>query len=217
MLRLDHHQDAPRFEDVHQPVRDLRGHAFLYLRTAGVNVDQPGQLGQSGNLTLFVWYIADVRRTKKGHQVMLAGAVNLDVPHQHQFVVVGVEHGGQDVLSPLAQPGELLREGPGDPGRGVPQPVPLRVLADGEQDLLHRALDTCGVEVGAQRFSPDEPPWPWLPFGGWPGAEPGPPSGPAWPLPADGWSLTSAAAVRASSLGVSTGGRADGSRLPYPG
>src|ERR1700689_1614064 len=152
MPSIDYYQDTSRFEDVNQTVRDLWVHVFLYLRAAGLNIHQPGQLGQPGNLSLFVWYIADMSSTKKRHQMMLTHAVNLNVPDQHELVVVGVEHRGQHVLGALAETGELLRVGPGHPGRGVLEPVPLRVLADGEQDLPHRPLDTRCVEVGTHRL-----------------------------------------------------------------
>ena len=61
--------------------------------------------------------------------------------------MVRVENGGEHVLRALAQPGELLRVGPRDPGRGVAQAVSLRVLADRDQDLFDRALDARQVEL----------------------------------------------------------------------
>src|SRR6202012_1194863 len=54
---------------------------------------------------------------------------------------------GEHVLRALPQSGELLGVGPRDPRRGVAQAVPLRVLADGEQDLPDRALDARQVEL----------------------------------------------------------------------
>ena len=61
--------------------------------------------------------------------------------HQDDLVVVGVEDGGEHVLGALPQPGELLGVHPRDPGRRVDEPVPVRVLADGEQYLADRPLD----------------------------------------------------------------------------
>src|SRR5215468_5831966 len=143
--------------------------------------------------------------------MVLAGAVELDVADQDQLVVVGVEHRRQHVLGPLREPGELLGVGAGHPGRGFDEPVPVRVLPDGEQDLTHRTLDTPGVDQLAQRDSPppSSPPSAGSSAVGLAYELPEPD-----PLPGEAMSFTSEAAVSASSFGVSTGGRSDGSRLP---
>ena len=44
------------------------------------------------------------------------------------------------------QPGEELRVGPGHPGRGAAQAVPVGVLADRDQDLPYRPLDPGEVD-----------------------------------------------------------------------
>src|SRR6516165_7316640 len=72
MLGLYHYDNAPGLEDVHQRIGDLAGHPFLDLGAAGVDVHQPGQLGQPGDLALLVRYIADVGKPEKRRQVMLA-------------------------------------------------------------------------------------------------------------------------------------------------
>jgi hypothetical protein len=60
--------------------------------------------------------------------------------------IFGVEDGGQHVLGALPQPGELLGVHPRHPRRRVEEPVPLRVLADGEQDLADRPLDALLID-----------------------------------------------------------------------
>ena len=157
-------------------------------------------------------------------QVMFARPVQLDVADDDHLVVVRVEDGGEHVLRALPQPGELLGVGPRDPRRGVAQAVALRILADREQDLPDRALDARQIEVAADpvrgtgglRFRRQ-----WVSRGtsSW-GS-----SGPAGLKPND-WPLAGSAmlplplpappsaAARASSLGESTGGRSEGSRLP---
>ena len=214
MLRLDHDQGTARFEHPHQRVRDLAGHPLLHLRPPGVDVNQPRQLGQTGDLALLVRYVGHVGGAEERHQVMLTRAVDLDVADQDQLVVVGVEHGAQHVLRVLGQPGELFRVGTGHPRRGIDQPVPVRVLPDSKEDFPYSPLDPRQVYRLGQSGSPgtasSEP-------NGSAGGVP-PPSEAApldWPLPVPGVrSLPSEAAVRASSLGVSTGGRSEGSRLP---
>src|SRR5580693_1321383 len=59
VLGLDDHHDAARVQDIHQCVRYLAGHPLLHLRPLGVDVYQPGQLGEPGDLALLVRHVAD--------------------------------------------------------------------------------------------------------------------------------------------------------------
>ena len=122
-----------------QRVGDLAGQPLLHLRPAGVDLDQPGQLGQPGDPAVLARDVADVRHAVEGHQVVLAGRVHRDVLDQHQLVVVLVEGGRQDLGRVLPEPGEGLGVGPGHPGGGVPQPVAVRVLPDRDQQLADGA------------------------------------------------------------------------------
>src|SRR2546421_1273076 len=78
--------------------------------------------------------------------MVLAEAVDLDVADQHHFLVVGLERGRQYLGGVDAQPGEQLGVRLRDPGRGLPQAVPVGVLADGDEDLPHRVLDPLEVD-----------------------------------------------------------------------
>ena len=49
VLGLDHDDHPARLELAHQRVGDLGGQPLLHLRAPGVDVDQPGQLGQAGD------------------------------------------------------------------------------------------------------------------------------------------------------------------------
>ncbi len=165
MLGLNNHDNAPRFENVHHGVGNLTGHSLLYLRTPRVNIDQPGQLGQAGYLPTLIRNISDMSITKEGCQVMLAGGEHLDIPHQHHLVVIGIEHGGKHGGRLLAQAGELFGEGASDPARGVLKTVPLRVLANGVQDLKYRSLYPAEIDLIVQFRGPNGPPssGPWPP------------------------------------------------------
>src|SRR5712691_9423532 len=154
MLSLYDYDNASRLEYVHQSVRNLAGHALLYLRPAREDIYQPGQLGKPGNLPFLVGDIPDMRVPEKGCEMMLAGRVHFDVAHQHHLVVVSIEDCGQHVLGPLRESGELLRVGPRHPGRRFAQAVSLWILADGEQDLAYRPLNPGVIEVRAQGRGP---------------------------------------------------------------
>ena len=147
MLCFYHNDNAPRLEYVHERIGDLARHPLLDLGAPGVHVHQPGQLRQTRNLSFFVGYVPDVGQAEERRQMMLAGAVQLDVAHQDHLVVIGVEDRGEHVLRLLPQAAELLSVGPGHAGRGVPQAVTFRVLADGQQDLMHRSLDAGSVKL----------------------------------------------------------------------
>ena len=131
----------------HQRVGDLRGQPLLDLGAAGVDVDQPGQLGQAGDLAGVGRDVADVRDAAERDQVVLAGRVDLDVLDQHHLVVAEVEGRRQDVLGPLPQPGEDLLVRTGHPGRRLPQSLAVRVLADRDQQLAHGVLGPLLVEL----------------------------------------------------------------------
>ena len=88
--------------------------------------------------------------TMEGHEVMLTGAVQLDVPHDDEFLVTEVEGRRQDVLRGHAQAAEDLLVGPRYPGRSVKQPLAIGVLAYGDEQLAHRSLRALPIE-GAQR------------------------------------------------------------------
>ena len=166
MLSFDYYDNSARLKNLHKRVSDLTCHPFLYLRPAGVHVHQPCQLGQPGDLALLVRYVPQVRETEERRQMMLAGREHLDAANQHHLVVIGIEHGGEHVAGLEAEAGELLRVGPGDPVRRFPQPVPVRVLADGEQDLADRPLDPLGGPFGPDARGRGSSGWPLSgPFG----------------------------------------------------
>jgi hypothetical protein len=131
---------------LHEKVGDLRGEPLLDLRPAGVHLDDPGQLRQAGDPSLGTRDVADVRDALERQQMVFAEAHHLDVADQHQLLVAGLERGGQHLRRVDPQAGEQLSVRPGDPGRGLAQPVAVGVLADRDQDLPHRLLDAHEVD-----------------------------------------------------------------------
>ena len=79
-------------------------------------------------------------------QVVLAEAHHVDVPDEHQLLVVGLEGGAEHLGRVDPQAGEEFGVRAGDPGRGLLEPVAVRVLADRDQDLADRLLDPAQVD-----------------------------------------------------------------------
>src|SRR5690606_23001476 len=99
------------------------------------------QLGQAGDAAVGAGDVADVGDADEREQVVLAGAGDLDVLDEHELVVGDVEGGAQVRLGVLREPGEELLVGARDAGRGLLEPLTVRVLPDGDQDLPHGGLD----------------------------------------------------------------------------
>jgi len=134
--------------------------------------------------------------------------------------MASIEDGGQHVLGLLVQARELLGVRARDPCGGVPETIAAGILADGSEDLRDGALNARQVELRAHQDQPGQavPGSGGEPYGRPKSGVSGAPSVPRpydwdWPLPVPGSSLL-AAAIRASSLGVWTGGRSEGRRLP---
>ncbi|MPM31940.1 hypothetical protein SDC9_78497 [bioreactor metagenome] len=153
MLAVDHHDDAARVQVRHQGLGDLGGQSFLDLGTAGVDVDQPGQLGQTGHLAVGAGDVADVGDPGERHEVVLAHRPDLDVLDQDQFAVVDVEGRRQHLAAGPAHAREHFAVHPGDPFRGLEQTLAIRVLTDTDQDLADGSGDPLVVEV-ALRAAP---------------------------------------------------------------
>src|SRR6478609_6827393 len=148
VLGLDHHDHAARLQQADQGVRDLGGEPLLHLRSLGVDVDEPGELGEPGDLAVLARDVADVRHPGERHEVVLAHRPELDVADQHHLVVAEVEGRGQHVRGGLAQAGGQLLVGAGHPGRGVPEPLTVGVLPEGDQQLPNRGRRAVVVERG---------------------------------------------------------------------
>src|SRR6202050_4158828 len=103
VLGLYYYDNAARLEYVHERVSDLARHPFLDLGPACVQVPQPGQLGQPGDLPLFVRYVPDMGQPEERQEVVLAGAVELDVPDHDHLVVTGIEHRREFVFGALPE------------------------------------------------------------------------------------------------------------------
>jgi len=75
--------------------------------------------------------------------------------------VVRLEGDRQDLGRLDPQPGEQLRVRPRDPARRVAEPVAVRVLADGDQDLPYGGLDPPQVDDpvngDAAKLATDQP------------------------------------------------------------
>jgi hypothetical protein len=147
MLSFNNDDNSAWLKGIHQRVSNLTCHPLLNLRTPRVYVDQPRKLRQAGYLALLVRNVTDVSAAEEWHQVMLAGRVELDVAHEHHFLVVGIEDCSQDVLGRELQAGELLSQRTRDSRRSVPQAFAVRILAYCDEYLGNSTLDPRKVKA----------------------------------------------------------------------
>ena len=85
MLRLDHHRNAARFEDLVDRGCDLGGQMLLGLQAPGKDVGQPRQLGQADHP--LDRRIGDVRLAGRTASCDARTASRTDVAHQHEIVI----------------------------------------------------------------------------------------------------------------------------------
>ena len=101
-------------------VADLNGKPFLDLEAAGIGFDNPGNLAQTGYLS--VWNIRNMAFADEGEHVMLAHRIEFNVLDKDHLLVLLVKYGGLDYLLsilPIALGEEL--EGFCHPLRGLQQ------------------------------------------------------------------------------------------------
>src|SRR5450755_1059491 len=87
VLALDDDDDAARLKNLLDGVRDLGGHPFLHLRPLCVDVDQPSQLRQAGDLAFHIGDVPHMGDPMERHEVVFTRAVDLDVFHDDHLVV----------------------------------------------------------------------------------------------------------------------------------
>ena len=81
-------------------------------------------------------------------QMMLAGGVHRDLFDEHQFVMLFIERGVQDVIGIGVEAGEDLLVGARHPGRGIPQTLPVGILTDRTQQFANRGFGARLIESG---------------------------------------------------------------------
>src|SRR6478735_1153750 len=135
VLGLDDDDDALDVEVLDHRVGDLGREALLHLGAPGVDLDEAGELRQPGDAPVLARDVAHVRHPVEGHEVVLAGAVELDVPHDDELLVVDLERRAEHVGRRHVEAGVDLGERPGHPARGVEQALAVGVLTDGEEQL----------------------------------------------------------------------------------
>src|SRR6478735_9206075 len=155
VLALDDHDDPARLQDRHQGLGDLRGETLLDLRPPGVDVDQPRQLREPGDLAGGRRDVAHVRDPAERNQVVLTGTEHLDVLDQHHLVVAEIERRRQDVLGLLVEAREYLLVRTCHSARRLAQALTVGVLADSDEELPNSRLGPLLVE-NADRALPVE-------------------------------------------------------------
>ena len=168
VLGLDDDDDAARLQAPTHRVGDLRGQPLLHLRAAGVEVDDAGQLRQSGDPTVRARDVADGGGAVPRHEVVLARRVERDVLDQHELAVVLVEGRLENLVRVDVQAAEDLGERARHPGRRGLQALTVGVLADREQQLADGRLGPGRRRSAASALNPGRHPGP-EPLGGGPG------------------------------------------------
>ena len=138
---------AARLELLHQQVGDLRGEPLLHLRPAGVDLDQPGQLGQPGDPPVRARDVADVRHALERQQVVLAEA---DITSMSRTSTSSSWSASNVVVSTCAgstrRPANSSAYARATRAGVCTQAVAVGVLADRDQDLAHGLLDPAEVD-----------------------------------------------------------------------
>src|SRR5690242_10026491 len=147
VLALQQDEHALRPQHLDHRVGDLRREPLLHLRSAGVALDQAGELRQTRDPAVVAGDVRHVRHAVERHQMVLARRVEGDVADHHHLVVTGLERDGEVLCRVLAEPDEdLLVHARHATGRG-PQTVAVGILTDRHQDLPHRAGDAVEVHT----------------------------------------------------------------------
>ena len=147
MLALDDGDHPAGVQALHHGIGHLGREPLLHLWTAGVDVDQPGDLAQPGDPAVSGGDVGHVCHTDEGQQMVFAERVHLDVAHEHHLVMRHVEGGGQDLGGVLAHPAEQFASRLRHPGGSLAQPVSIRILTDGQQELTHCSLGPDDVDT----------------------------------------------------------------------
>ena len=112
--------DAARRELALQVVGDPLGQPLLGLHAAGVEVDQPGELGEPEDA--LPGQVPDVRHPDERQHVVLAQRLDRDVLDEHQLVVRLVVGEGRQVERPGRRASRRRHAPSGRASRGGPRP-----------------------------------------------------------------------------------------------
>jgi hypothetical protein len=120
---------APSFQPFVKGVGDLSRKALLNLRAAGVTLHQPGELGQTYDLT--VRYVADVGFTDQGQEMTLTRREEGYIADKDHLVVVLLKLYVQLQGGIHSQSGEEKSVSLGHPPGRTPQSFPVRIFPYG--------------------------------------------------------------------------------------
>ena len=137
---LHDHGHAQRLELLHQGGCDLGRHPLLNLQAAGINFNQPRQLGQPDYV--MARQVGDMRLAHEGQQVMLAQRVKINVAADDNLLVVFLdeERAVDHFLGVLRIAASQVLVGLDDPGWCAQQPFTVGVFADVANQTTNRAL-----------------------------------------------------------------------------
>ena len=146
MLGLQHDDDSFRIEFLVQQIGNRVRHPLLNLRPARDLFDDASQFAQPRDLA--IGQIADVGLADERQQVVLTHAVESDVTHEYQLVVIFREDFLQVPSRLGMQAGEQLSVHSGDSARRIEQSFTVRIFADRRQNFSNSTLDPRQVNRG---------------------------------------------------------------------
>src|SRR6516165_3184844 len=153
VLSLDGDTHAVCFDRLHDEVRNLIGEALLNLQASRIHVLHARQLADAKDAPL--GNVANVAATKERKEVMLAKAVELDVPGDHHVVGLLGEDGLVDRLLGI---GAVTRgqkpERLSYPQRRLNEPLAIRILADFRKQFPHQPRDFFMVDLALHVKAP---------------------------------------------------------------
>ena len=129
MLGLNDNAYAHGINLLHDDLGDLSGQSLLHLQAPRKNIDQPGQFAQSDHLS--GWDIRDMAASEEWQQMVLAQAEDLNVLHDHHFVIRDREKRSiQYLIDILPVAAGQVSHGLRHPMRRPQQAFPAGVLAE---------------------------------------------------------------------------------------
>ena len=143
--RLDHDADAVGIDRVLNGICDLFSQSFLYLEPPRVHVYEPCQLADAEDLA--PRDVADMAAAEEGEHMVLAEAVDLNVPHDDHACGFLGEAG---LIDQFLNIGSISRceesERRGDPFRCVDEALAVRIFANFDQQFTDKLLNVFSVQ-----------------------------------------------------------------------
>src|SRR4051794_13071088 len=130
------HTDAPGLEQFLNRLRHLLREPFLDLKPPGKHIDDARDLTETDHFR--IRQVGNVHFAKERQQVMFTHAEELDIPHDHEFVVFHVEQSTVDNMVDVGGiPAGQITKRLFASNRGAQETFPFGILAQFAYDLAY--------------------------------------------------------------------------------